>query len=198
MPKHEFGEYRISSNVKLSPDTAKVRTLIISTHGGRTGDTFQAKNWTHCRFMTPKNGALLADLYDAILGNLDGAEVPLTTGSWDDYKLDYFEGDDKSRDVAKYLEDNGIDHFDVFTLRRAGLFHKEGKTTLNTLLTWLESKDLKYPRIDCLFCRVDLNDDTKDFDFVAQQSVTKRVAQDQRFNAQLISNELKSKMRPTG
>ena len=193
MPKHEFGQYRISSNGALSATSTSTRTLIVSTHGGRTDRTFQAKNWTHCRFMVPKDGALLADLYDAIAGNLDGADVPLVKGAWDDYSLDYFEGDDKSADIAKYLEDNNIDNFDVFTLRRSGLFHKAGSTTLNDLLSWLETKGFKYPRIDCLFCRVDLTDRTKDFDFAARQSDTVKVVDNHRFNAQLITNELKSK-----
>ncbi|MGH7052036.1 MAG: putative adhesin [Acetobacteraceae bacterium] len=197
MPKHEFGAYRISSNGQLTSHTASSRTLIVSTHGGRTGSQFQAKGWTHCRFMTPKNGALIADLYEAITGDLDGANLPVVSGNWDDYKLDYYEDDDKSRTIAKYLEDNNVTSVDVFTLRRSGAFHNEGSTTLKSLLTWLETKNFKYPRIDCLFCRVDLNDDTKDFDFVGHQSPTVKVVDEQRFNAQLLINELKSKGKVT-
>jgi hypothetical protein len=193
MPKHEFGQYRISSDRKVTSTTVKKRTLIVSTHGGRTNETFQPKAWTHCRFMAPKNGALVADLYDAINDDLVGADFPGTSGAWDDYKLVYYEGDDKSREIAKYLEKNKVTTADVLTLRRSGLFHKAGTSTLKDLLAWLEAKDLKYPRIDCLFCRVDLDDNTKNFDFSARKSPTLKVADNHRFNAQLINNEMKAR-----
>jgi hypothetical protein len=171
----------------LSSRTASSRTLIISTHGEQRGTTFPLPSWTHVLFCTPNNSLLQADLGDAIRGTVGSVGMPTGTRNCQEFSLTHFEGDPPEEQIRNTLR--GHDDVDVLVLVPGS------RVALSGLVTWLESKQLQYPRLQGLFCRVDASGQTPTYGFVGTTSATSQQAHDAKLKAQVLNNELMSKFK---
>ena len=146
MPVHEYAGYRFHTRGSLSsPGT---RTLIVSSHGIQTGSTFTKAYPAVIQFAAPKGSVLVADLADAIKGNVTASEIALKTGPGaDDYKLSHYEHDPSDERIDAILTDK----VDVLTFSRS--YTDLTDVTLSRVLVSLKHWGFTYPGILCLFCR---------------------------------------------
>lgn len=146
MAVYEYGGFRFHTKGSLSSPGTK--TLIISSHGIQTGTTFTKAYTTVVQFAAPKGSVLVAELSDAISGNVTASEISLKTGGQqDDYKLTYYERDPDDSGIDALLKNNA----DVLTFSKSYTDSVEVKLSL--VLTCLKQWGFLYPGILCLFCR---------------------------------------------
>lgn len=143
------------------------KTLIITAHGRMTGTPFKPAYATSLQFASPRYGALLAALSDAISGNVTATEVALPGSSTEDHAIAFYESDPSPSKIVKLLEKSPT--FDVLAVDSSiRSTRAQNAPTLSGVLSALKQQGLAYPAVLCLFCRVvkklDTGESIKSFD----------------------------------
>jgi hypothetical protein len=193
MAVYEYGGFRFHTKGSLSKPG--LRTLIISSHGIQTGETFTKAYPTVIEFAAPKGSTLRAGLGDAIKGNVTSSEIALKTGGQpDDYKLSYFERDPDDTAIDALLNNNS----DVLTFSKS--YTDSTVVKLSMVLVCLKQWGFLYPAILCLFCRGQVRAlrplvEGKPYapSYKGAQSVSSQMVNDHQKNATALMLEMKAK-----
>jgi hypothetical protein len=135
-----------------APVASGGKTLVITSHGRLTGGTFRPAYATSLQFASPKYGALLAALQDAIDGKVEAAEPPLLGSQVQEHAMSWYQDDPDHAAIATKLAGKDVD---VLTIRQdIHSTRARGAPRLSQTLKQLNAQGLTYPGVLCLFCRV--------------------------------------------
>lgn len=174
---------------------AEGKTLIITAHGRMTGTQFKPAYATSLQFASPRYGALLAALSDAISGKVTATQVALPGSSTEDHAIAHYDCDPPPSKIVELLEK--APSFDVLVVDSSiSSTRAPNAPKLSEVIATLKQQGLAYPAILCLFCRVVKKLDTgvalKSFDVTGAKHLTAMLEGQKMKDAISIAQALKA------
>jgi hypothetical protein len=156
------------------------RTLIISSHGQDLEEDFQAPFPTLVSHCVSSGVCLLANVTDVFKGRVTPVEVGGLQGRQTNYKLTWFEHDPNHATLEREIKKVKDHKFDLLVFKD----DRSMTITLKSVLTFLNVRNMKYPAIWSLWCRVDQSQ-------IVDYSKTGHIPEAQGKNNKLVQTEVK-------